>query len=406
MKNVFYTSVPEAVADFKKGKLLILTDDEGRENEGDFITAGSLMTTEKVNFMITHGRGLLCAPLAPHIVDRLKLPLMVDETRNHEYTKCNFTVSLNAKDRGVSTGISAYDRSTTIKTLADPKSRAENFTQPGHVFPLRAQKLGVLVRAGHTEATVDLARLAGLEQAGALCEILNTNGTMARQTDLKKLANQHGLKILTIAHLKDYRRQTEKLVLKTAAAKLQTAFGNFKVHVYRSIFEDKEHIALVKGNIRKQNPVLVRVHSACVTGDVLHSLRCDCGDQLKLALQKIEKNGSGVFLYLNQEGRGIGLTNKIKAYALQDRGLDTVTANERLGFKADMRDYHIGAQILHDLGVRTMNLLTNNASKMQGIEPYGLKISTRVPLEVKPNKVNRKYLETKKAKMGHILHEV
>ncbi|KKT35819.1 MAG: GTP cyclohydrolase II [Parcubacteria group bacterium GW2011_GWA2_44_12] len=406
MKNVFYTSVSEAISDFKKGKLLILTDDESRENEGDFITAGSLITPQKVNFMLTYGRGLVCAPLAPHIVDRLKLPLMIDETRNQEYTKCNFTVSLNAKDSRVSTGISANDRSVTIKKLADPKSRPENFTQPGHLFPLRAKELGVLVREGHTEATVDLARLAGLEHAGALCEILNKNGAMARQPDLKKLANQHGLKILTIARLKNYRRQTEKLVLKTAGAKLQTAFGNFTVHVYRSIFEDKEHIALVKGIILKQNRVLVRVHSACVTGDVLHSLRCDCGDQLKLALQKIEENGSGVFLYLNQEGRGIGLTNKIKAYALQDRGLDTVTANERLGFKADMRDYHIGAQILHDLGVRTMDLLTNNSSKMQGIEPYGLKISTRVPLEVKPNKVNRRYLETKKAKMGHILHEV
>ena len=406
MSSAFYASVETAIADFKKGKILIVTDDANRENEGDFITAGELITPEKVNFIITHGKGLLCAPLAPEIVDRLKLPLMVDKTRNQEYTKCSFTVSLNAKGQKISTGISAHDRSATIKKLADPKARTAGFTQPGHVFPLRAEKNGVLARAGHTEAAVDLARLACLPPSGALCEIIREDGKMARMPYLKKIALKHGLKIITIKQLILYRKLTEKLVKKTASAKLPTKYGIFTVVVYRELLADKEHLALIKGDISSEKTTMVRVHSECITGDLLYSLRCDCGYQLKAALEKIEKNKSGVLLYLNQEGRGIGLSNKIKAYALQDKGHDTVTANKMLGFAPDMRDYHIGAQILRDIGVRKMSLLTNNTAKIEGIALYGLEIVKRIPIESKPNKNNHKYLLTKKIKMGHILHEV
>ncbi len=381
--------------------MIILVDDEDRENEGDLCMAAEFVTPEAINFMARYGRGLICLTLSDEFVERLKIPMMVSD--NQSRFKTAFTVSIEAK-RGVTTGISAADRATTIRTAIADDAKPEDIVSPGHVFPILARKGGVLVRTGQTEGSVDLARLAGLKTAGVICEIMNDDGTMARMPDLEIFARKHNLKIATIADLINFRMKNESLVRRAATASLPTAYGGeFKLIVYENDVDDMKHVALVKGDISPNDEVLVRVHSECLTGDVFGSLRCDCGEQLQAAMEMVDREGKGVIVYMHQEGRGIGLVNKVKAYELQERGKDTVEANLALGFKEDLRDYGIGAQILVDLGVRKIRLLTNNPKKVVGLEGYGMTIVQRVPIEMQPNKANVRYLRTKKEKMGHFL---
>jgi len=393
-------TIPEAIKEIRAGKIVILVDDESRENEGDLAMAAEKVTPEAINFMAKHARGLICVPIIGERLDELRVPMMVGENTSRHETA--FTISIEAKHR-VSTGISAHDRAATIKAVLDPATKPEDLARPGHTFPLRAREGGVLVRAGHTEAIVDLARLAGLYPAGVICEVMAEDGAMARFPQLEATAEQHGLKMVAIADLIAYRRRHERLVKRIAQANLPTKYGEFIAIAYKSTIDPDEHVALVRGDISGKEPVLVRVHSECLTGDIFGSLRCDCGDQIALAMQAIANEGRGVFLYMRQEGRGIGLHNKIAAYALQDEGLDTVEANESLGFPADLRDYGIGAQILVDLGLKDIRLLTNNPRKVVGLEGYGLRVVQTLPLIVTPNPINIHYLETKQRKMGHLL---
>jgi 3,4-dihydroxy 2-butanone 4-phosphate synthase/GTP cyclohydrolase II len=393
-------TIPEAIEDIKAGKFIIVVDDEDRENEGDLVMAAEKVTADAINFMAKYGRGLICVPMTGERLDELKIPMMAANNTSHFGTA--FTVSVEAK-QGTSTGISAGDRARTVLTLVNPKTKPDDLVMPGHTFPLRARDGGVLVRAGQTEATVDLARLAGFYPAGVCCEIMNEDGTMARMPQLEEFAKKFDLKIVSVAELIAYRYRHEQLVTRVAEAKLPTQFGDFKVIAYKSSTDPDEHLALVMGDIATDEPVLVRVHSQCLTGDVFHSLRCDCGEQIEMAMRRIVEEGRGVVLYLRQEGRGIGLHNKIKAYALQDKGMDTVEANISLGFRPDERGYGIGAQILADLGVRNMRLMTNNPKKMTWLESYGLNIVEQLPITTRPNQYNRRYLQTKQKKLGHLL---
>jgi 3,4-dihydroxy 2-butanone 4-phosphate synthase / GTP cyclohydrolase II len=389
-----------AIEAIRAGRMVIVVDDADRENEGDLVMAAECVTPEAINFMETHARGWVCVPLAAERLEALDLPLMVARSTERQGTA--FTVTVDAR-RGTTTGISCEEQTATIRALVDERTQPTDLLRPGHVRPLRAQEGGVLVRAGHTEAAVDLARLAGLAPAGIICEIKNPDGSMARLPELRLFAARHGLPILTIADLIQYRRRTEKLVRRVVTTQLPTTWGTFTVHGYESAVDTKPYVALTLGEIRPQDEVLVRVHSGCLTGDVFHSLRCDCGQQLQLALEIIQTVGKGVLLYLEQEGRGIGLINKLKAYALQDDGLDTVEANERLGFAADQREYGIGAQVLYDLGVRKVRLMTNNPRKRAGLEGHGLHVVERVPLSARAHEANRRYLETKRDRLGHLL---
>jgi 3,4-dihydroxy 2-butanone 4-phosphate synthase/GTP cyclohydrolase II len=402
-KSTPFASIESAVDAIRDGQMVIVVDDEDRENEGDLTIAAEKITPDAINFMATHGRGLICMPMTEERLEQLDLPLMVaDNTARFETA---FTVSIEAK-ASTSTGISAADRAATVLAAIDPATQPSDLARPGHMFPLRSKPGGVLVRAGQTEAAVDLARIAGLYPAGVICEIMNRDGSMARVPDLIKFAKRHKLLLVTIADLIRYRMRTEGLVRRVATATLPTAHGAFTVAAYESLIDGETHVALVRGEIGDGERVIVRVHSKCLTGDVFHSLRCDCGPQLDGAIEQIAKEGRGVLLYLNQEGRGIGLANKIRAYELQDQGFDTVEANERLGFKADQRDYGIGAQILRDLGVRTMRLLTNNPRKFVGLEGYGLAVTETVPLEIPAQEHTQRYLKTKKDKLGHKLSGV
>jgi len=397
-----HLSIEEAIKDIREGRLIILVDDEDRENEGDLCMAAEAVTPEAVNFMATYGRGLICLSMTPDKIDSLDLPPMVDHNTSPYGT--GFTVSIEARC-GVSTGISAADRATTIQTAVADDARPRDLVRPGHIFPLRSREGGVIVRAGQTEGSVDLARLAGKKPAGVICEIMDDDGTMARMPSLEKFSEKHGVGICTIADLIEYRMRVESFVHRAAETVIPTTVaGDFRAVVYENDVDNLLHIAMIKGEIDPEEPTLVRVHSECLTGDIFGSLRCDCGPQLYKAMAKMEEEGSGVLLYIRQEGRGIGLVNKIKAYALQDEGLDTVQANEELGFEPDMRNYGIGAQILVDLGVRKMRLLTNNPKKMVGLDGYGLSITEQEAIEIEPNEFNKCYLECKKLKMGHMLN--
>jgi len=396
-----FSPVDEALEEIRRGHMVVVCDDEDRENEGDLTMAAQFVTPEAINFMATHGRGLICLSLTPERCDELGLDLMA--AKNESPFETPFTVSVEAAE-GVTTGISAADRARTIQVAIDPDSTPRDLVQPGHVFPLKAKPGGVLERTGQTEAAVDLARLAGLNPSGVICEIMNEDGTMARVDDLVPYCEQHGLKMITVADLIAYRRKHDRLVERVVSTGLPTAFGEFAAVGYRSLVDDKHHVAMVKGDVAGAEDVLVRVHSECLTGDVFHSLRCDCGDQLASALAMIEKEGKGVLLYLSQEGRGIGLLNKLRAYKLQEEGLDTVDANLKLGLPADLRDYGIGAQILGDLGLTSIRILTNNPKKIIGLEGYGLSVTEQVPIQAVPNPHNQAYLDAKRDKMGHVLH--
>lgn len=399
-----FNTIEDAIEDIRQGKIIILVDDEDRENEGDLCIAAEKVTPETINFMAKHGRGLICLSLTPERIDELQLPMMTNANSSPYGTA--FTVSIEAK-RGVTTGISAHDRATTILTAINPKSGPEDIVKPGHIFPLRSRPGGVLQRAGQTEGSVDLARLAGLYPAGVICEIMDEDGTMARVPQLMEFAGKHKLKIITVKDLIEHRMRKETLVKRIAEVKLPTSYGgDFKAIVYENMVDSNVHLALVKGDITPDEPTLVRVHSECLTGDVFGSKRCDCGDQLHSAMKIVEEAGKGVILYMRQEGRGIGLANKLRAYVLQDEGLDTVEANIRLGFKPDLRDYGIGAQILVDTGVKKIRLMTNNPRKIVGLEGYGLQVVERIPVEMKPGEKNRAYLKTKKKKLGHLLEKV
>ncbi|MDP5273748.1 bifunctional 3,4-dihydroxy-2-butanone-4-phosphate synthase/GTP cyclohydrolase II [Chengkuizengella axinellae] len=391
--------IEEAIYDLMLGKVVIVVDDEDRENEGDFIALADKATPEVINFMITEGRGLVCVPVSQEKAQKLDLHPMVEQ--NTDFHGTAFTVSVDHMD--TTTGISAPERSRTIKALIDPKAKPQDFRRPGHIFPLVAKKGGVLRRAGHTEAAIDLARLCGASPAAVICEVIKEDGTMARLPDLKKIAEKFDLKLITIKDLIRYRNEKEQLVNREVEVKMPTDFGLFKAVAYTNLVDSKEHVALVKGNIDSDQPVMVRVHSECLTGDVFHSHRCDCGPQLAAALKQIHEEGSGILLYMRQEGRGIGLINKLKAYELQEQGLDTVDANLKLGFAPDLRDYGIGAQILKDLGVRKIRLLTNNPRKITGLEGYGMQVVERIPLQIEENEDNTNYLHTKQSKLGHLL---
>ncbi|MFN3345857.1 MAG: bifunctional 3,4-dihydroxy-2-butanone-4-phosphate synthase/GTP cyclohydrolase II [Chloroherpetonaceae bacterium] len=398
--NTPFDSVESAIEDIKNGKLIIVVDDEDRENEGDFLTAAENVTPDMINFITKVGRGLICVPMTRERVQRLELDMMVSQNTSLHETA--FTISVDSRLPGTSTGISAFDRAITIQQLADDRTKPSDLARPGHIFPLRAMDGGVLRRVGHTEAAVDLARLAGFKPVGVICEILSEDGSMARLPELIKIKEKYGLKLITIKDLVAYRMQKEKLVKRAVEVRLPTHFGEFKLIAYETLIDDKNHLALVKGDVANGEPVLLRVHSSCATGDLFGSMRCDCGEQLATAMMMIEREGRGVLVYIMQEGRGIGLINKLKAYNLQDQGLDTVEANEKLGFKADLRDYGIGAQIICDLGVKKMRLMTNNPKKVVGLEGYGLEVVERVPLVINPNDINKGYLETKQKKMGHL----